>query len=89
MEDDDLYVTCLEGPVEIVDGRLTLRIPLDVGGDALVECAAGISRVVGDELHVYVPDWLAAKLGILAGTNVVVHNRDGKFTITLPDEAEN
>lgn len=75
-------VACLEGPVESIDGRLVLRIPLSAGGAAFVECARGISRIVGEELEVTIPDWLAEKLGICEGSTVVVDNREGKFTMT-------
>jgi len=79
LEEDD--VTSLIGPVEDIDGALTLRIPLEAGGDELVECSKGIGAVVGDELHVRIPDWLAEKLGISAGMLVAVDNRNGKLNI--------
>jgi len=79
MDDDD--VTTLGGPVELIDGRFTMRIPLSAGGDALVDCARGIGHVDGNDLVVIIPEWLATKLGILHGTEVVVDNRNGKFNI--------
>jgi hypothetical protein len=87
--DDENYITELEGPVELVDGELMLCIPLASGGDVLLECARGISEVVGDEVHIRIPQWLAEKLGIFVGSTVVVNNRDDKFTIMLVPEPEN
>jgi len=77
--DDD--VTTLEGPIEDVDGKLTMRIPLESGGKELISCSSGIGQVVGSELHVVIPPWFAEKLGIAVGTIVVVDNRDGKLNI--------
>ncbi|HEV7242807.1 MAG TPA: hypothetical protein VGQ36_26510 [Thermoanaerobaculia bacterium] len=71
----------MSGLVEEIAGRLTMRIPLETGGQQLVKCARGIGEIVGSELHVVIPPWLAEQLGIIAGTEVVVDNRDGKFNI--------
>ena len=79
-EDDD-EVTCLTGPVEELGGELVLRIPLEAGGGELVSCSRGIGHVVGDELQIRIPSWLATKLGIHAGMLVTVDNRGGKFNI--------
>jgi hypothetical protein len=83
MDDDasDDDVTTLGGPVELIDGQLTMRIPLSVGGDAFVDCARGIGQVDGNDLVVIIPEWLGTKLGILDGTQVVFDNRNGKFNI--------
>jgi hypothetical protein len=72
----------LEGPVELVDGKLTLAIPLAAGGDKLAPLARGIGEVVGEDLVVVVQPWLAEKLRIGAGSLVHVDNCNGKFTIT-------
>jgi len=40
-------VMSLEGPVLRINGELMLFIPLDAGGDELVECSRGISEVQG------------------------------------------
>ncbi len=74
-------ITSLQGPVEVVDGKLMLRIPLAAGGSHLVEAARGIGEVDGESLNVTIPDWLAEKLGIQAGNQVSVSNRDGKLNI--------
>ena len=73
----------LQGPVERIDGQLTLRIPRDVGGDALYQVATKISSLDEECLNVVIPDWLAAKLGIVDGSIVAVDNRNHKFNITL------
>jgi len=74
-------VTSLKGPVESIDGRLVLRIPLAAGGRQLIECSRGIAAVDGECLHVSIPDWLAQQLGIEAGSQVRVDNCEGKFNI--------
>lgn len=74
-------ITCLTGPIEKVDGRLLLRIPLASGGSELASVARGISVVEGEFLKVAIPDWLAEKLGLVEGTLVTVDNANGKFTI--------
>ena len=75
------------GPVEKVDGQLVLRIPLDAGGRDLAECSRGIASVQGDFLIVVIQDWLAQKLGLFPGSNVIVDNADGKFNIRSNDPA--
>ena len=74
-------ITSLSGPVELVNGRLMLQIPLAGGGDQFIDVSRGIGVVVGDELHVTIPDWLAKRLGIVEGTVVDIDNRDGKLNI--------
>jgi len=72
----------LEGPVELIDGKLTLAIPLDQGGDRLQTSAKGISYVANDCLNVVIPDWLAEDIGVTEGMRVQIDNRDGRFNIT-------
>jgi hypothetical protein len=72
----------VEGPVQLVDGRLILRIPLAAGGDKLAPLAHGIGESDGEYLNVVIQPWLAEKLRIAAGSLVVVDNQKGKFTIT-------
>lgn len=76
-------IVSLQGPVELLDGKLVLQIPLEVGGSALHEVARKISTVDDECLTIPIPDWLAEKLGITDGTLVAVDNRNGKFNITL------
>jgi hypothetical protein len=71
----------LQGPVEKIDGKLVLLIPLEAGGDRLITCSRGISEVDGDCLKVVIQDWLADKLRITEGSLVSVDNRNGKFNI--------
>lgn len=78
--DDD--VTSLEGPVERVNGKLTLLIPLEAGGDEFVECSRGISEIEGDCLKIVIPEWLAGSIRVEAGDLVSVNNANGKFNIT-------
>jgi hypothetical protein len=72
----------IEGPVEVIDGIMVLRIPLSVGGDKLAPLARGIGRIEGDCLCVEIKPWLAEKLRIGVGSLVIVDNENGKFTIT-------
>jgi hypothetical protein len=72
----------LEGPVEKVDGKLVLRIPLEAGGDAFIQCTRGISEVTDGCLVVEIKEWLAGMLRIEEGDLVHVDNRNGKFNIT-------
>jgi pimeloyl-ACP methyl ester carboxylesterase len=74
-------LTSLEGPVTLVDGELQLRIPLAAGGSELIEVTQTVSRVEGDHLVVVIPDWLAAKLSISAGSIVHVDDSEGGFNI--------
>jgi hypothetical protein len=78
-------VISIGGPVEQVDGQLTLRIPLDAGGRDLIECSRGISSIEGDFLVIVIQDWLAKKLGLFAGSNVIVDNAEGKLNIRSND----
>ena len=82
-------VTSLEGPVESIDGRLLLRIPLATGGAKLKRSASGISHVDGDFLIIVIQDWMSAKLNITEGSIVEVNDRDGRFTIVgVPWESD-
>jgi hypothetical protein len=72
----------LRGPIEREGDRLVLRIPLDAGGEQLSIVARGISEIDGDDLVVVIPNWLAQKIGVDAGTEVYVDDRSGKLNIT-------
>ena len=75
-------VASLQGPVEKIDGRLTLRIPLAAGGDEFVTCCRGISEVKDGYLIVEIQEWLAGMIRIEEGDLVSVTNANGKFNIT-------
>jgi hypothetical protein len=74
------------GPVENIGGKLMLRIPLAAGGSELAECARGISESDGEFLCIHIMDWLAEKLGISEGDEVLVDNANGKFNIRAADD---
>jgi hypothetical protein len=74
-------VTSLQGPIEKIDGKLTLLIPLEAGGDQLIECSRGISEIKGGYLKITIPEWLSGMLRIEAGSLVSVDNANGKFNI--------
>ena len=71
----------LTGPVERVNGELTLRIPLAAGGAALAPMAARIGTVDEHCLNIVIKPWLADQLGISEGSLVDIDNIDGQFNI--------
>lgn len=71
----------LQGPVEKVNGKLTLLIPLKAGGNELINCCRSISEVQGEHLKIFIPDRLAGMLRIEDGDLVSVNNANGKFNI--------
>jgi hypothetical protein len=75
-------IVSIEGPVELVNGQLMLRIPLAMGGDILAPLATQICTVDAEFMNVVIQPWLAEKLRIGEGSLVVVDNKNGKFTIT-------
>jgi hypothetical protein len=82
-------IVSIEGPVEFVDGKLVLRIPLWAGGDTLAPLTRGIGQVEGGDLVVMIKPWMAKQLRIEAGSLVVVDNVNGKFTITRSERNDN
>jgi hypothetical protein len=78
--------TSLQGPVLLVNGKLTLMIPLENGGAEHVACSRGNSEGAGSCLKIAIPDWLAGMLRIDEGDIVRVSNWDGKLRIE-PNEA--
>jgi len=74
-------VTSLQGPIEKIDGKLTLLIPLEAGGDQFIECSKGISEIQGEYLKITIPEWLSGMLRIEEGSLVSVDNENGKFNI--------
>jgi len=76
-------VTSLTGPIEAIEGKLLLRIPLDVGGDKLADCSKGISKIQDGFLCIEIRDWLAQKLKISEGSFATVDNAGGKLNIRL------
>lgn len=73
----------VEGPVELIDGRLVLRIPFEMGGMGVAALALGIGRADNEHLNVEIQPWLAQKLGIAVGSIVVVSidTVNGNFSI--------
>jgi hypothetical protein len=82
-------VTSVQGPVETVDGKLTLRIPLEAGGAKLARCARGVGNIDAECLNVVIPHAVAEGAGIREGCLVAVDNRWGRFNITLVPETAN
>jgi hypothetical protein len=76
----------LEGPVELVEGKLMLRIPLSSGGDNLAPAARGIGQIKGEYLCIVIRPWLAEKLRIDVGSLVIVDNLSGKLSIARSEK---
>jgi hypothetical protein len=72
----------LEGPLENIEGKLMLCIPLEAGGDKLAPFAKSISIIENSFLKVEIKQWLANKLNIKEGSFVIVDNKNHKFNIT-------
>ena len=73
--------TTLEGPVELIDGVLSLRIPRTLAGPDVVASLHGAGRVDETSLTVRVPDAVAVDLGATPGSIVAVDIRGGDFSI--------
>jgi hypothetical protein len=80
-EDAQMEETSLQGPVLMVNGKLTLMIPLGDGGAEFAACSRGISEVEGRCLKIAIPEWLAGILRIDEGDIVRVSNWDEKLHI--------
>lgn len=74
-------VTSLRGPIEKIDGKLRLLIPLTTNGDQFIECTRGISEIRGEYLRITIPEWLSGMLRIDEGGLVSIDNENGKFNI--------
>lgn len=72
----------LEGPIELIEGKMVLAIPLSAGGDVLARYAKGIGTVEGETLVVEIQPWLAEKLNVQVGSLLIVDNHEGKFRMT-------
>jgi hypothetical protein len=79
----------LEVRVLKVGGKFALLIPLEEGGNELIQCSRGIAAIAGEDLKVAIPDWLGDKLGLEEGSLVRVDNEDGKFNITAIEALPN
>jgi hypothetical protein len=77
----------LEVRVLKMDGKSTLLIPLEAGGNELIECSHGIGEIAGEDLKVTIPDWLSDKMGLEEGSRVQIDNKDGKFNFTATEAA--
>ena len=69
----------IKGPLEKIDGKLMLQIPLAVGGRELADCTKGIGRIEGHFLKIEVLPWMAEKLGVSEGSVMAVDNTTGEF----------
>ena len=77
-------VTYIQGPVEIVEGRLTLRIPLEAGAARLARSARGVGNIDSlGCLNVVIPHAVAEASGIREGSVVSADNRWGRLNISL------
>ena len=74
-------LTTLEGPVEMIDGVLSLRIPRTLAEPDLVASLHGTGQIDEMSLTVRLPDAVAVDLGLTPGSRVAVDNRGGNFSI--------
>ena len=72
----------LEGPVELINEKMMLRIPLTAGGDTLASAAGSIGETDSENLNIIILPWLAKELKIGVGSLVIVDNIEGKLRIT-------
>jgi hypothetical protein len=70
----------IQGPLEFVDGRWLLRIPLGVGGQELAACTSSISIIRGDVLEIELPKKLVRNLRLKEGQHLRVNADGGQFT---------
>lgn len=80
-DQNTLDAVSLTGPVERINGELTLRIPLEGGGAALAPAVARIGTVDETYLNIVIKPWLAEQLGVSEGSLVDVDNIEGRFNI--------
>jgi hypothetical protein len=73
-------IISLEGPVELENGHLTIRIPLEHGGAQLAPLTKGIGEIQA-HLSGRIQPWLP-ELGIGPDSLVIVDNAEGKFRVT-------
>ncbi len=83
--DEEPDYISIEGPVELIEGELVLRIPLMAGGLELEPLIRRGARIEGDFLKVVIPPHLAEHLRIGEGSLVVVDNQHNRFQITRSD----
>ena len=80
-EGDDYGITSLRGPVDRKDGKTTLTIPLDIGGDQLALVATHSGKISGNDLVITIPEPVADMIRLIDGDIVAVDDRDGKLNI--------
>lgn len=78
-------VVTVTAPLEKLEGKLVLRIPLEKGGDAMAQCARGISQIRDGHLVIEIQGWLLGLLRVAEGDRVEVSNCDGRFNIQPAD----
>jgi hypothetical protein len=71
----------LKGPVLVVNGQLTLLVPLQDGGAESIDRSRGASEAEGSCLQIAIPEWIAGMLRIEAGDIICVSNWDGELEI--------
>ena len=74
----------LSGPIERIDGKLSMCIPLEEGGEVLAEYTKGISRIQDGQLIISPPENMLAGMGIFEGTEIEITIKDGRFTFYGP-----
>lgn len=65
------------------NGRLVLSIPLRLCCEDFIESAKGTSYIVGDNLFIFMPDYVIEHLMVKEGTLVIVDNNKGRCNVRL------
>ena len=81
-------MVAIRGPLEIIDGKFVLQIPLAEGGDVLAKLAGTMGRIDGDVLRIELPKKLVGELEWKAGDIVSIDNHEGLLNIEVWDGTE-
>jgi hypothetical protein len=71
----------LQGPVLVVNGQLTLLVPLQDRRAESIGRSRDASEVAGSCLQIAIPEWIAEMLRIEVGDIVCVSNWDGELEV--------
>ena len=81
----DDYVS-IDGPIEVIDDRMFVRIPLEPYGKSLVSCTKSISFIADDHLCIEIHEWMLEKLEMSATDLLHINNDNGEFNMRKADE---
>ena len=79
------YVS-IDGPIEMIDGRMLVRIPLEPYGKSLVDCTQSLSFIADDHLCIEIHEWMLEKLEMNAADLLHIDNANGEFNMRRADK---